>query len=122
MDEYLIKTKGGSLCSYGNWFGRPFDNFYPIKKAVLRKEALFVYFCGGELLTAEKPRGIINEAHAFIIQSASSVIWEYTPYGPRPGGRKQIRYLACGNGEILQTIDGYQTRIRCKNQAAVQCL
>ncbi len=122
MSEYHIRTKGGSLCFYGNWFGRPFDNFHRIKKAILNNKVLFIYFCEGELLTIEKPRGITNEEHAFIIQSASAVTWEYTPCGSIQIDRKQHRYIKCDNGEIIKYIDGYQTGISCDNQDAVQCL
>ncbi len=121
MSEYLIKTKGGSLCFYGNWFGRPLDNFHRIKKAILKKEALCIYFCDGELLTVEKPCGIINEEHEFTIQSASAVIWEYTSYGSGQSDRKQHRYIECGNGEIIKCIDGHEIRIPRGSQNAVQC-
>ena len=126
MSKYHIKMKGGSLCFYGDWFGRPYDNYHRIEDAILDNETLFIHFDAGELLTVEKPCGIINENNSFIIQSASFVVWEYIPYGSNQRIRKQHKYIPCSNGEITKFIDGVQTYIfgTCtfgKNQSAVQC-
>lgn len=43
---------GGTLRFYGEWFGRPFDNFHVVQTAVRTKNALHIQFSEKEELTA----------------------------------------------------------------------
>ena len=38
------KKQGGSLCFYGDWFGRPFDNYHEIKEYSYSDDVLEIVF------------------------------------------------------------------------------
>ena len=68
MQKYNIVTKGGTMCFYGEWFGRPYDNFHRIIKANYENDCLNIYFEKGEILSVFNPIKIINEEKRFEIK------------------------------------------------------
>ncbi len=43
-NSFKIKKQGGSLCFYGDWFGRPGDNFHRIKHYFYQDDVLEIIF------------------------------------------------------------------------------
>lgn len=80
MNIKILKT-GGALRFWGEYFGRPYDNFHSPVSAELNDEILIIQFKDGERLTVYKPSGIVNEPNDFHIENASKIVWEWYYYG-----------------------------------------
>lgn len=76
-----ILKKGGSLRFFGEWFGRPHDNFHRPLSAELSETVLVILFDGGEKCTVYDPFGIVNEPNDLHIERASKIVWEWYYYG-----------------------------------------
>lgn len=85
-----ILKKGGSLRFFGEWFGRPYDNFHRPVSAQLDGNVLVILFDGSEKCTVYDPFGIVNEPNDFHIERASKVVWEWYNYG-----REQVPENLC---------------------------
>jgi hypothetical protein len=73
--------KVGSLRFWGDWFGRPYDNFHRIRRCSARESTLFIEFEDGGKLTVVDPDCLSLSATTFEIRAASSVRWEWHYYG-----------------------------------------
>lgn len=122
MSEFNILAKGGTMCFYGEWFGRPYDNFHEIIKANYENDCLIIYFKNGEILSIFNPQEITNEEKCFIIKKSSKVIWQYISYGEESNNSIKYIYKDCGNGEILKIISDIEETFYPKENIAVQCL
>lgn len=120
MNEYKIITKGGTMCFYGEWFGRPYDNYHEIVKVYYENECLTIHFANHERLIIFNPTEITNEENCLKIKEASKVIWQYTPYGSN--GVNRYIYKDCGNGNVLKTVSNHEEIFFPKENIAVQCL
>lgn len=81
--EYLMEIlkTGGSLRFWGEWFGRPYDNFHTPVSAELAGNVLTIRFENGERCTVFDPSEIVNEPNDFHIAHASKIVWEWFYYG-----------------------------------------
>lgn len=66
---------------FGEWFGRPYDNFHRPVSAQLDGNVLVILFDGGEKCTVYDPLGIVNEPNDLHIECASKIVWEWYYYG-----------------------------------------
>ncbi|MDE6733776.1 MAG: hypothetical protein K2J77_12995 [Oscillospiraceae bacterium] len=80
MNIKILKT-GGSLCFWGEWFGRPYDNIHRPVSAELSESVLTIRFESGEKCTIFEPSEIVNEPNDFHIAHASIIVWEWYYYG-----------------------------------------
>lgn len=108
MGEYFkkkLKIKGGSVCIWGEWFGRPHDNFHRVKNVEWREESISIHFEGGEFLYIKKPEGIVNQDGTFSVENASEVLWTWYLYGEKQiyGNLCERRYVRQGDGSILRS-------------------
>ena len=85
-EKYKIKqgrVKGGTLCFWGHWFGRPYDNFHQI--TVLEYDTdtniLTIHFSEHETLTITNPSDIEEYSNRFQIKQADKVYWQWYSYG-----------------------------------------
>lgn len=62
-----IAKKGGSMRFWGDWFGRPYDNFHVPVSAELDGRVLTIRFGGGERCIIFDPIDIVNEPNDFHI-------------------------------------------------------
>lgn len=76
-----LKIKGGGIQFWGEWFGRPHDNYHVIKSVEWRKDFIMIEFDGGESLYVENPSVILNENNRFCIKSATKILWIWYYYG-----------------------------------------
>ena len=74
--------ESGSLCVYGDFFGRPYDNSHTAIAAVLDPEGCaLIGFDDHETLRVWDPEGIHIGAGEFRVERASKVRWEWYSYG-----------------------------------------
>jgi hypothetical protein len=71
----------GSLCVFGDWFGRPMDNWHRLVSYEAKEGYVRLVFNEGETLEVWEPSGFRFDGKSFIIQSASRVRWEWFYYG-----------------------------------------
>ena len=80
-----LKIKSGTLKFWGEWFGRPMDNYHAIKKLeiYLDKDILIlkIQFDQEEVLSIWNPIGMIVDDKHFIIKEAEKLRWEWYSYG-----------------------------------------
>lgn len=91
-DSLKIKKQGGSLCFYGDWFGRPGDNFHRIKHYFYQDDVLEIVFDEWERLMVFEPLGITNTEKEFSISQSRMVKWSWYPYGSSEKEMKKISY------------------------------
>lgn len=98
--EYLMEIlkAGGSLRFWGEWFGRPYDNFHRPVSAELNGNVLTICFENGERCTVYEPSGIVNEPNDFHIEYASKIVWEWYYYG-REKTPENLCRLEYANGD-----------------------
>jgi hypothetical protein len=74
---------GGSLCIWGNWFGRPMDNIHKITSVSFDqdKNILTLTFDNNERLTIWNALRITEEKTKLQIDNADKVLWEWYFYG-----------------------------------------
>lgn len=71
----------GTLRIFGEWFGRPMDNFHTIVSAHSAGESVLVHFDLGEDLQIWEPKGINISDAVFRIDKATRVLWRWFSYG-----------------------------------------
>ena len=78
-----INFEGGSLCIWGNWFGRPMDNFHRLTLVTFDRQLckLILTFDNQERLTIWNADSIIETQGHFQIDKADKVLWEWYYYG-----------------------------------------
>ena len=75
--------EGGSLCIWGNWFGRPMDNFHRLEIVTFDEKLnkLTLTFDHQERLTIWNAGNITDTKGHFQIDKADKVLWEWYYYG-----------------------------------------
>ncbi len=117
-DLHLL-TKGGSLCFYGDWFGRPYDNYHKIVRTHYDGEILEIQFAHSERLLVYNPKGITNTTQELRIEKASKLKWLYIPYGVRTTKYRSITYAMEGNTLFKETAHGKELLPSAEPSAAV---
>ena len=91
-DSFQIKKQGGSLCFYGDWFGRPGDNFHRIKHYSYQDDVLELVFDEWERLIVFEPLGITNTEKEFSINQSKMVKWSWYSYGGSEKKMNKVSY------------------------------
>ena len=107
--EYMAlpeHVRGGSLCMYGAYVGRPLDVCYDPEHATYEDGCLTIQFDGGRRIAIQDPEGIRVEGRVYTIDRARVVRYEchWPPEDP-----KEIRYrqYEVVDGELtIDTNDG----------------
>ena len=99
--RFLLEHAGqinGSLCVFGDWFGRPMDNYHQLISHEEKQHYVRLSFNEGETLEVWEPSGIRFEGKSFVIQQACRVRWEWFYYGrPKlPENRFFIEHVVTG--------------------------
>lgn len=99
-----IQVRGGSLCLWGEWFGRPHDNVHTVESARWSGDTLAIRFRAGESLTVRSPSGMTNETDRLRIRDAAQVVWVWYAYGKaRTYGNLYVRqYTKAPDGTLLR--------------------
>lgn len=102
MNELIIN--GGNLSFWGEYFGRPHDNFHRIETVRWEKDRILIHFTEGESLYVTDPIGILNNEHEFAIQNATKVLWVRYCYGKERSYENMFvrQYEKDDNGMIIR--------------------
>ena len=97
------QIKGGTLCFWGHWFGKPYDNLHVIKKVVLNQSenTLIIYFNEQEILTVYNPVGIEEYPDKIKIINADKVRWQWFYYGREKEDKNLMFYEIVKDGNNL---------------------
>ena len=77
----MPSVKIGTLRFWGEWFGRPYENWHQIIGADAEDDVLRLLFNEGETLTIWAPASLELERQVFRIAEADHVRWEWHSYG-----------------------------------------
>jgi len=107
IDKYNSKNgrvKGGSLCFYGHWFGKPFDNVHTLINAAYdsTNDVLTLTFEEKEVLTIWRPIDIKEFAEKLTIQHADKILWQWYYYG-KPQTPENLFFIEINRQDKLLT-------------------
>jgi hypothetical protein len=100
INEQLTSIKRGTLRFWGNWFGRPYDNWHQVVSCGFTGEVLKLTFNEGETLHVSNGHKATVSSRTFQIATASRVRWEWYAYG-RPKTKANLYFL-----DFTRTVDG----------------
>ena len=104
INASLPQLKVGTLRFWGEWFGRPYDNFHQVVHCSNKGKLVILEFNEGETLTISRPEGLVLKEGIFSIQSAASVRWEWFYYGrPKTAGNRYFEEFVNEGGKITVT-------------------
>jgi hypothetical protein len=83
INQAIPDVKAGSLCVYGDFVGRPYDNIFRVCSARTSPngDALIVEFDEGGTLEVWAPNSASITRTVFAIATASRVRWQWFSYG-----------------------------------------
>ncbi|MET0759217.1 MAG: hypothetical protein ABWZ56_02280 [Flavobacterium sp.] len=106
IEKYNAKKglkKGGSLCFFGHWFGKPYDNYHQILKVEYDEinDILKLTFDEKDTLSISFPKNITESDNKLTIESANKIIWKWYYYG-KPKTEENLYFIEIDNknGEI----------------------
>jgi hypothetical protein len=76
-----LRNVSGSLCVFGDWFGRPMDNFHKVIKFEIKPDYLRIDFNDDETLETWNGNHVEIRNTQLLIHNASRVRWEWYYYG-----------------------------------------
>ncbi len=129
LKQYEINTpsneiKSGSLRFFGDWFGRPYDNYHQIISIAATDNSLIMTFNDDERLYVFDPSDIQITKNEFCIKYSSKVRWEWFSYGMEKTQKNKyfIEYTRLINEIVGETnIDWYEKQFDIdKNEPAVR--
>jgi hypothetical protein len=96
------QQRSGTLQIFGEWFGRPMDNFHICRSCEVDGDSVVLHFNDGETLRVWRPSTVRNQSKALIIPAATRVRWEWNYYG-RPKTSDNLLFLDYSNdGTIVR--------------------
>lgn len=100
LSKNFSKFKGGTLCIFGDWFGRPHDNFHQPQNFSVSDDLLTVTFDQNETLMVWNPKDIKIDENTFVVNKADHVRWEWFFYGRPPLDENKyfMDYVCTANG------------------------
>ncbi|WP_017754960.1 hypothetical protein [Calidifontibacillus oryziterrae] len=98
----LDEKPGGTLRFYGEWFGRPYDNYHKILECSFNDGILIIKFDAGELIKIWNPNKIIFNHKELTIKESICVEFIRYYYG-KPQTSENLIIDRYSNGEISNT-------------------
>ncbi|MGA7858884.1 MAG: hypothetical protein WCA11_13190 [Terracidiphilus sp.] len=74
-------VKSGSLRFWGEWLGKPYDNWHVVVSCDATDDCLQIHFNQGEVLAVWNPIDVEIDAKQFRIGSATALRWTWYSYG-----------------------------------------
>jgi hypothetical protein len=115
ISRALPRVKSGTLRFWGQWFGRPHDNWHRLVGCDADGDRLRLHFNGGETLSVWSPREATVGEEIFQIRDAHRVRWEWFSYGrPKTASNLYFEDFSRAGGEIAVTtnVDWYTPDVR----------
>lgn len=98
--------KNGTLRFWGDWFGRPYDNYHKVVAVDhdTNKSVLVICFDNDEKCIVYEPIDIISNKNEFHITKATKIVWEWYFYGKEhiPQNLCKIIYSRTNDNQILK--------------------
>ena len=107
----LSAVKAGTIRFWGEWFGKPYDNYHKVVRCSAADASLVIEFDEGELLTIRDPEGVNISADVFSVRNATLVRWEWFYYGRAQSTGKRYFYEYVRDGSQITgstNVDWYQ--------------
>ena len=95
--NYLEEKPGGSLRLYGEWFGRPNDNYHKILLCIFKDGILKIKFDAGETIKIWNPNNITFNNNELIIKDSTCVEFLRYYYGKPQTKENSIICILAGN-------------------------
>lgn len=94
LNRSIRTLKPGSLTFWGDWFGRPYDNFHRIAGVNIRGEELqiIVFLNHGENIVITEPSEWSLDDDILLVGNASSVRFNWFYYGRVPSA-ESLRFM-----------------------------
>jgi hypothetical protein len=126
IQRTIPKVPKGSLRFWGEWFGRPYDNWHTLVSCRAEQNILRLSFDQDETLSVWSPTGLTLDQSTFRIFDADRVRWEWFYYGraKTPENLYFEEFTKSGEGISSSTnIDWYTPAFQPrKTEAAVEIL
>ncbi|WP_338731440.1 hypothetical protein [Mangrovimonas cancribranchiae] len=96
-----VEINGGTLRFWGNWFGKPMDNYHEIKNVEFDKtnNILILTLDDGEKITMWNPSGLEIGQKELQIKKADKILFEWHLYGENKTG-ENLRFESYKNNGI----------------------
>ena len=109
------------MCIWGEWFGRPYDNFHRVKSVRWERDEIVIHFNQGESLYISNPSKIVNEEKQFLIGDASKVLWVWYYYGkPQTYDNMYVRQYRKDKDGIILWAEGKRRDVKNDDGIAIQ--
>lgn len=95
----LKEKPGGTLRFYGEWFGRPYDNYHKVVECRFSDGILAIKFDAGELIKIWNPKNIIFKDNELIIRDSTCVEFIRYYYG-KPKTEENMIIDRYSSGEL----------------------
>jgi hypothetical protein len=126
IQRKLPKIKSGTLRFWGEWFGRPYDNWHQLVRCEVEQNVLRLVFNEQEILSVWAPSGLEVDHSTFRISTADRVRWEWFYYGrPKtPSNLYFLDFVRSATGISATTnVDWYEPNLKPRpSEAAVEIL
>lgn len=84
--DNLDTIRAGTLCFWGGWFGKPYDNLHRVVGAdCFGDDTVIISFDRAETLTIAAPRDWSLDAGKLLVGGADRVRFQWFLYGALPG-------------------------------------
>jgi hypothetical protein len=102
----LDTLRSGSLTFWGNWFGKPYDNYHRIVGAYSIEGTVVIYFDRAETLIIDSPRDWSLDNGLLIARRAERVRFQWFYYGRLPSRESlQLDEYRWNGGDLTFTTD-----------------
>ena len=107
-------VKGGTLCFWGHWFGKPYDNLHRIVSVDMNvpSSVLTLRFDQNETLIITNPVEIEEFPNRILINKADKVYWQWYYYGKAQEIENIFHHEYVREGNILSG----KTNINWRNE------
>ncbi|WP_458947470.1 hypothetical protein [Oceanobacillus sp. CAU 1775] len=95
----LEEKPGGTIRIFGEWFGRPYDNYHKILECIYKDEILDIKFDTSETIRVWNPNHIMFKNNELIIEDSTYVEFLRFDYGKPKSKENVIREIYI-NGEV----------------------
>lgn len=107
ITKAIPTAKRGTLRIWGEWFGRPHDNYHRLVACEATGDFLRLRFDESEILSIRKPFGVEISATTFHVASAEAIRWTWFYYGrtKMPENLRYREYVVQPDGTVAFTTD-----------------
>src|SRR5580704_161436 len=113
--QALPNVKSGTLRFWGEWFGKPYDNWHQLVRCEAKPDVLRLFFNEDEILSVWAPGRLEVDRSTFRISTADRVRWEWFYYGrPKTASNLYFQDFVRSSAGISATtnVDWYKAKLK----------